>query len=68
MKKMITLMIAAAATFVFVSAPAMAAERYRFGGGPSGGGWHPAISAGTQLLNRKLGRKFIVPIPEPKII
>lgn len=58
MKKMIVLMIAVAATLVFVSAPATAAERYRFGGGPSGGGWHPAISAGTQLLNRKLGRKF----------
>ena len=33
---------------------AMAAEEYRFGGGPSGGAWHPAVSAGTQLLNQEL--------------
>jgi len=58
MKKTITFVIAAVAALVFVSASAMAAERYRFGGGPSGGGWHPAISAGAQLLNRKLGSKF----------
>ncbi len=36
---------------------ANAQERYRFGGGPSGGGWHPAISAGTQILNQKLKGK-----------
>jgi TRAP transporter TAXI family solute receptor len=51
-------MLAVAAVFAFASAPASAAERYRFGGGPSGGAWHPAISAGTQLLNRKVGKKF----------
>jgi TRAP transporter TAXI family solute receptor len=51
-------LIAAAVAAAFASAPAMAAERYRFGGGPSGGAWHPSISAGTQLLNRKIGKKF----------
>jgi len=37
---------------------AQAAETYRFGGGPSGGAWHPAISAGTQILNKNLKGKF----------
>ncbi|MGI9379387.1 MAG: TAXI family TRAP transporter solute-binding subunit [Methyloligellaceae bacterium] len=36
---------------------ANAQERYRFGGGPSGGAWHPAISAGTQILNKELKGK-----------
>ena len=48
--------VAAAVAFTFGAVDA--AERYRFGGGPSGGAWHPSISAGTQLLNRKVGRKF----------
>ena len=47
-----------AAAVAFTIGAADAAERYRFGGGPSGGAWHPSISAGTQLLNRKIGRKF----------
>ena len=33
------------------------AQTYRFGGGPSGGGWHPAVSAGTQLINKELKGK-----------
>ena len=35
-----------------------AAEKYKIGGGPAGGGWHPAVSAGAQLLNSELGGKF----------
>lgn len=35
-----------------------AAEVLRMGGGPSGGAWHPAWSAGTQLLNQKLDGKY----------
>ena len=35
-----------------------AAEVLRMGGGPSGGAWHPAWSAATQLLNQKLGGKY----------
>jgi TRAP transporter TAXI family solute receptor len=58
MKKRLTWFFAAAAIAALVSTTANAAERYRFGGGPSGGAWHPAISAGTQLLNRKVGKKF----------
>ncbi len=58
MKKKLTLMVAAAAALALVASSAPAAERYRFGGGPSGGAWHPAISAGTQMLNRKVGKKF----------
>ena len=57
MKKFSFFLATAVATALMMGA-ADAAERYRFGGGPSGGGWHPAISAGTQLLNRKLGGKF----------
>ena len=41
-----------------MAASAQAAEKYRFGGGPSGGAWHPAISAGTQILNKDLKGKF----------
>jgi hypothetical protein len=37
---------------------ANAMDVYRMGGGPSGGAWHPAWSAGTQLLNEKLGSKY----------
>jgi uncharacterized protein len=37
---------------------ANAAEVYRMGGGPSGGAWHPAWSAATQLLNQQLGSKY----------
>jgi uncharacterized protein len=41
-----------------IASTAQAAEKYRFGGGPSGGGWHPAVSAGTQILNKHLKGKF----------
>ena len=60
MKKKLSLIVVAAAAVALVasSAPAAERERYRFGGGPSGGSWHPATSAGTQLLNRKIGKKF----------
>jgi len=37
---------------------AQAQQSYKIGGGPSGGGWHPAVSAGAQLLNSELGGKF----------
>ncbi len=37
---------------------ANAAEVYRMGGGPSGGAWHPAWSAASQLLNQQLGSKY----------
>ncbi|MEE9256425.1 MAG: TAXI family TRAP transporter solute-binding subunit [bacterium] len=57
MKKFVWI-VALSAAFALVSGPSGAAERYRFGGGPSGGAWHPATSAGTQLLNRKIGKKF----------
>jgi len=48
---------------IAVSALAMAgttqaAEVLRMGGGPSGGAWHPAWSAGAQLLNQKLDGKY----------
>ncbi len=58
MKKLFTWILAAIAIVVLMASAPRAAERYRFGGGPSGGAWHPAISAGTQLLNRKEGKKF----------
>src|SRR5690606_17576685 len=50
-----TLVLAAAA--VALSGTAQA-QVLRMGGGPSGGAWHPAWSAGTQLLNQELGDKY----------
>jgi TRAP transporter TAXI family solute receptor len=50
-------LIISASALAVVSA-ANAAEVFRMGGGPSGGGWHPAWSAATQLLNEKLGSKY----------
>jgi hypothetical protein len=50
------LMIAASA--LFMTGAGHAAEVYRMGGGPSGGAWHPAWSAGTQLLTKELGKKY----------
>ncbi len=51
-----------AAAFAIVFAVAAgsvgAEERYRFGSGPAGGAWNPAIGAGTQLLNQKLSGKY----------
>lgn len=58
MRKHFTWLTAFAAAAILLAGTAQAAERYRFGGGPSGGAWHPATSAGTQLLNRKIGKKF----------
>jgi len=56
MKFMSTLV--AAASVVVLATSAQAAEQYRIGGGPAGGGWHPAVSAGAQLLNNEVGEKF----------
>jgi TRAP transporter TAXI family solute receptor len=56
MKYLRSLIISASALAVVGSASA--AEVYRMGGGPSGGAWHPAWSAATQLLNQELGSKY----------
>jgi TRAP transporter TAXI family solute receptor len=56
MKLFSTLIVAGSA--LAIAGAAQAAENYQFSGGPAGGGWHPAISAGTQLLNDKLGSKY----------
>ena len=56
MKLLSTLMVAGGALLIAGSAQAM--ESYRIGGGPAGGGWHPAVSAGAQLLNAELGDKY----------
>jgi len=55
--KFVTTLIAAASVVAMASA-AQAAESYRIGGGPAGGGWHPSVSAGAQLLNEEVGDKF----------
>ncbi|MEK9900110.1 MAG: TAXI family TRAP transporter solute-binding subunit [Rhodospirillaceae bacterium] len=55
--KFVTTLIAAASVVAMASA-AQAAESYRIGGGPAGGGWHPSVSAGAQLLNEEIGDKF----------
>jgi hypothetical protein len=49
---------AIAASAAFLAGAAQAETTYRFGGGPSGGAWHPATSAGTQLLNQELKGKY----------
>jgi len=46
------------ASALAVATTANAVEVYRMGGGPSGGAWHPAWSAATQLLNKDLGSKY----------
>ena len=51
-----TLIVAGAATALATSA--QAAEQYKIGGGPTGGGWHPAVSAGAQMLNAELKGKY----------
>ncbi len=51
-----TMIIAGAA--IAIAGPSLALEQYRIGGGPAGGGWHPAVSAGAQLLNAELSGKF----------
>lgn len=55
--KLVTTLIAAASVVAF-SAAAQAQDSYRIGGGPAGGGWHPSVSAGAQLLNAELGDKY----------
>ena len=56
MKILGTLIIGAG---VLLAGATQAKDVYRFGGGPSGGGWHPAVSAGTQLINKELkGKNF----------
>jgi TRAP transporter TAXI family solute receptor len=47
-----------AGTALVFAGSAQAAESYRIGGGPAGGGWHPAVSAGAQLLNAELDGKY----------
>ncbi len=51
-----TMIIAGAA--VAIAGPSLALEQYRIGGGPAGGAWHPAVSAGAQLLNAELKGTF----------
>jgi TRAP transporter TAXI family solute receptor len=58
MKKLAICMTAIAMSAAFLAGAAQAETTYRFGGGPSGGAWHPATSAGTQLLNQELKGKF----------
>lgn len=50
--------LVAAASVVVLATSAQAAEQYRIGGGPAGGGWHPSVSAGAQLLNSELSDDF----------
>lgn len=47
-----------AASVAVFAGPAAAQESFRMGGGPSGGAWHPAWSAGVQLLSKELGGKY----------
>ena len=47
-----------AGSAIALATTAQAQQSYKIGGGPSGGGWHPAVSAGAQLLNSELGGKF----------
>jgi uncharacterized protein len=58
MKRLFTCMAALAASTALMAGIAQAESTYRFGGGPSGGAWHPATSAGVQLLNQELKGKF----------
>ncbi|KPK18570.1 MAG: hypothetical protein AMJ67_09520 [Betaproteobacteria bacterium SG8_41] len=58
MNKLLTGIAAIAAGAAFAAGSAYAEPTYRFGGGPSGGAWHPATSAGTQLLNQELKGKY----------
>lgn len=58
MKRLFTGIAAIALGAAFAAGSAHAQPTYRFGGGPSGGAWHPATSAGTQLLNQELKGKY----------
>ena len=50
--------LVAAVSVVVLATSAQAAEQYRIGGGPAGGGWHPSVSAGAQLLNSEIGDNY----------
>ena len=56
MKTMKTIAIIGAA--LAAAGIAQAAEQYKIGGGPAGGGWHPAVSAGARMLNAELAGKY----------
>jgi TRAP transporter TAXI family solute receptor len=56
MKLFSTLLVAGSA--LVIAGAAQAEESYRIGGGPAGGGWHPSVSAGAQLLNSELSGKY----------
>ena len=56
MKFLNTLLVAG--SVLAIANAAQAQESYRIGGGPAGGGWHPSVSAGAQLLNSELGGKY----------
>jgi uncharacterized protein len=58
MKTLSKCLAAIVACAAFAATAANAEQTYRFGGGPSGGAWHPATSAGTQLLNKELQGKY----------
>lgn len=45
--------LAAAVLACAIPSLALGQDAYRFGGGPQGGAWGPAMSAGVQLLNRE---------------
>jgi uncharacterized protein len=47
-----------AASVLACASAASAQETFRMGGGPSGGAWHPAWSAGVQLLSKQLAGKY----------
>ena len=51
-------LIVVGASVLVMAGAASAMDVYRMGGGPSGGAWHPAWSAATQLLNEKLGNTY----------
>jgi uncharacterized protein len=46
------------ALILAVTSSAYAIQTFRLAGGATGGSWHPAWSAATQLLNEKLGDKY----------
>ena len=57
MRKFFSVFVSILAVVAFGFASANAVERYKFGSGPAGGGWNPAIGAGVQLLNKSLSGK-----------
>ncbi len=59
MRKIFFVFISVLIVVVFGLSSANALERYKFGSGPAGGGWNPAIGAGVQLLNKSLSGKGI---------